>query len=159
MGSEIFILKTPEAHISTSIAPIASKIVAIDFYAQFMSKKNLLSFFWRLLPPCSYYYSLNSWSFCMIFSAFGSDCIRADSVELTAATVSASKKIRRAKSFPSEKPRRFGAPNLFAKRKLFPTVTHSFMVRFAWFLVCRKRLYVCRCCELQIWDLVTHSVL
>ena len=45
MGSEIFILKTPEAHISTSIAPIASKIVAIDFYAQFMSKKNLLSFF------------------------------------------------------------------------------------------------------------------
>ena len=93
----------------------------------------------------------------MIFSAFGSDCIRADSVELTAATVSASKKIRRAKSFPSEKPRRFGAPNLFAKRKLFPTVTHSFMVRFAWFLVCRKRLYVCRYCALQVWYLVTLS--
>src|SRR5882724_2292233 len=36
-----------------------------------------------------------------------------------------------AESFPSEKPRRFGAPNLFAKWKLFPTVTHSFIVRFA----------------------------
>jgi len=34
----------------------------------------------------------------MISGAFGSDCIRADSVELTAATVSASKKIRRAES-------------------------------------------------------------
>jgi hypothetical protein len=45
MGSEIFILKTPEVHIPTSIVPIASKIIAINFYAQFRSKKNLLSFF------------------------------------------------------------------------------------------------------------------
>ena len=51
IGSEIFILKTPEAHISTNMALIASKIIAINFYAQFTSKKNLLSFFWRLLPP------------------------------------------------------------------------------------------------------------
>jgi len=48
MGSEIFILKTPEVHISTSIAPITSKIIAIDFYAQCRSKKNILSFF--LMP-------------------------------------------------------------------------------------------------------------
>jgi hypothetical protein len=45
MGSEIFILKTPEVHISTSIALITSKIIAIIFYAQFGSQKKMWSFF------------------------------------------------------------------------------------------------------------------
>src|SRR5882762_3937171 len=78
----------------------------------------------------------------MIFSAFGSDCIRADSVELTAATVSASKKIRRAKSFPSEKPRRFGAPNLFDRKNLGDSARRIFLLSGNYFLPSLTHLWV-----------------
>src|SRR5258705_384542 len=52
----------------------------------------------------------------MIFGAFGSDYIRADSVELTVATVSASKKIRRAESFCYAETSSYRPPFIFYRK-------------------------------------------